>query len=393
MKDWKYIAYLTLLVLLLGALFLSKSKQYDWTVTLSHEDKDPYGTYALHQLLPTVVNSPVINSYQTLYELKDSLSHGENIIVIASSFGPAKEDTEMLLNFIKEGGSALISANYFFGVFADTLGLTTSDFYFEGENTLELNDTTSLHFVSPIMDSTRQFNFRMANINQYISDVDSVEATTLVENDHHQPVTVKINLGKGLLLVNCTPMAFTNIHLLNAQNHEFASALLSYLPPVKTIRTEYYHVGRMETATPLRFVLTNEPLRWAYYLTIISLLLFMIFEAKRKQRIIPVIKPLQNSTLEFVATIGNLYFQQGDHKNIAEKKIQFFFEQIRQHYWVSTQHRDEGFMSTLIRKSGVPEMTVRDLMAQIQSISSKDKISAEELMKLNKALEKFNQKK
>lgn len=393
MRDWKYIAYLTLLVVLLATLFLSKSKQYDWTVTLSHDDKDPYGTYAFNQVLPTVVTSPVINSYQTLYELKDSLSSGENIIVIASSFGPAQEDTEVLLNFIKEGGSALISANYFFGVFADTLGLTTRDFYFEGENTLELNDTTSLHFVSPIMDSTRQFHFRMSNMNQYISDVDSAEATTLIKNDNHQPVAVKIKLGKGLLLVNCTPMAFTNIHLLNAQNHEFVSALLSYLPPVKTTRTEYYHVGRMETATPLRFVLTNEPLRWAYYLTIISLLLFMIFEAKRKQRIIPVIKPLQNSTLEFVATIGNLYYQQGDHKNIAEKKIQFFFEQIRQHYWVTTQHRDEGFMTMLIRKSGVPETTVRNLMAQIQSISSKEKISAAELMELNKALEKFNQKK
>jgi hypothetical protein len=31
--------------------------------------------------------------------------------------------------------------------------------------------------------------------------------------------------------------------------------------------TEYYHLGRMESTTPLRFILTNEPLRWGYYIT------------------------------------------------------------------------------------------------------------------------------
>jgi hypothetical protein len=392
-KDWKYMVYIGLLGGLLLILMLSKNKQYDWNVTLAHEDKNPYGTYALNEFLPDVVNSIVKNSYQTLYELKDSLRALENILILSSGFSSGKEDTEMLLSYADAGGTLFISANDFYGTFADTLGLETSDSFFEGENAFEQIDSAFLYFVSPVMDSTSKFRYKRGNIHNYFSNLDSVEATVIATNDFHQPVTLRILKGKGAIILNCTPMIFTNIHLLNGQNHKFASTLLSYLPKRTTYWTEYYHLGRMEAATPLRFILTNEPLKWAYYISIISLLLFMIFEAKRKQRIIPIIKPLTNTTLEFIATIGNLYFQRGDHKNIAEKKIQFFFDQVRSHYMVSMQLRDEGFVAVLTKKSGASGKTVRELVSIINHVLTKEKITASELTDLNHSIEKFQQKK
>ena len=41
-----------------------------------------------------------------------------------------------------------------------------------------------------------------------------------------------------------------------------------------------------------------------------SLLLFMRFNARRKQRPIPIIEPLKNSTVEFTHTIANLYLKE-----------------------------------------------------------------------------------
>ena len=124
-----------------------------------------------------------------------------------------------------------------------------------------------------------------------------------------------------------------------------------------------------------------------------TLLFFMIFEAKRKQRIIPIIKPLTNTTLEFVSTIGNLYYQRGDHKNIADKKIQFFFDYIHSNYFMSTAQRDETFSSVLARKSGVKEQTVKSLLEMIHEILSRNTISQDELKSLNKLLEHFYKKK
>jgi hypothetical protein len=185
-------------------------------------------------------------------------------------------------------------------------------------------------------------------------------------------------------------MAFTNAYLLPGENHRFAATSLSYLPVQDVIWTEYYQLGRMEAATPLRFILTNEPLRWAYFITIISLIIFMIFEAKRKQRIIPVIKPLGNTTLEFVKTIGNLYYQQGEHKAIAEKKINYLFDQIRTRYWINTNKLDENFIVSLAKKSGKSEEDVRAMVMAIKNIQSQPSIAMEALIDLNDRIEKFN---
>ncbi|MBL7873434.1 MAG: DUF4350 domain-containing protein [Cyclobacteriaceae bacterium] len=392
-KDWKYLTYLGILAVMLVILMLSKSKQYDWSVTFSHEDKNPYGTYALNQLLPSVVKNSVRNSYQTLYELKDSLHTQENIFILSGNFSPGKEDTEMLLNYASHGGTLFISANHFYGSFADTLGIVTRDSFFQGNNVFNQNDSAALHFVSRAMDSTRQYWYKASNIHNYFSDIDSVQATVISKNDFHQPISVRIKRGLGTILLNCTPMVFTNIHLLDDDNHEFASTSLSYMPQKDTYWTEFYHLGRMEVATPLRFILTSEPLRWAYYLAFISILLFIVFESKRKQRIIPVINPPTNTTLEFVGTIGNLYYQRGDHKNIAEKKIQFFLDQIHTTYFISSKNKDEEYLVLLSKKTGVPEQTVSALFKEINRISEQAKISVSELTRLNDLIEKFHQKK
>ncbi len=393
-KDWKYIVYISLLGLLLVFVFLSKTKEHDWGISLSHVSKEPYGTYALNSLLPGhLKNQSIINSYKTVYELKDSIEARENIFILSSRFDPDAEDTKSLLNLVDRGATAFISASYFSGTFADTLGLATGDSFFQGENSFSKDDSASLHMVSPVLDSVRTFNYRRSNIHNYFRKVDSVTAFVLAKNDFHQPVTVRIKEGNGTLILNCTPIIFTNIYLLSNQHHDFIASTLSYLPEKKTYWTEFYHVGRMESATPLRFILTNEPLRWAYYITVISLLTFMIFEARRKQRIIPVIKPLANTTLEFISTIGNLYYHRGDHKNIADKKIQFFFDYIHAHYFMSTTHRGELFISTLAGKSGAGEQTVRSLIALIDKIISGNAIAKEDLISLNRLLEKFYRKK
>lgn len=393
-KDWKYIVYISLLGFLLAFILLSKSKQHDWSFHLSHLSKEPYGTYGLTKLIPGhIKNEKLFNSYKTIYELKDSLQSQENIFIVCSRFSPDQADASVLLTLVENGATAFISANDFSGTFADTLGLNTGDSFFQGENSFSQSDSASLHFVSPAMDSSRRFHYKRANIHNYFRKIDSVKAAVVVKNDFNQPVTVRIKKGKGALILNCTPIIFTNIYLLANQHHDFVAASLSYLPEKPTYRTEFYHLGRMEIATPLRFILTNEPLSWAYYITVITLLLFMMFEAKRKQRIIPIIKPLTNTSLEFVSTIGNLYYQRGDHRNIADKKIQFFFDFIHAHYFLSTTQRDEGFVSLVARKSGAGEHTVRSLIGIINKILPKEKIEKEELFSLNALLEEFYKKK
>lgn len=390
-KDWKYILYLTLAFGTVVVVKLISPKQYDWSVTYAHEDKDPYGTFGLNALLPSLFpDQTIAHSYETLYELKDSLKRNGNILIISSSFSCQKEDTQSLLNYINAGGTAFISAQHFYGTFQDTLGFSTRDNLWKQNNFLNQADSAYIRFVNPRQDTTEHFSYRRDNLYNYFSYFDTTKTTVIARNDFEQPVSLLVRWGKGTIHLNCTPLAFTNIYLLAGKNHSFASASLSHLPVDDLLWTEYYHAGRMEASTPLRFILTNEPLSWAYYLTVLSLLIFMIFEMKRRQRIIPILDPPKNTTLEFVSTIGNLYYQRKEHKNIAEKKIVFLLEQIRSKYWLNTARMDEAFLIALTKKSGKPEEEVKALFRLIADIRKKTHISDLQLIVLNKQIEKFN---
>jgi hypothetical protein len=390
-KDWKYILYLSLAFGIFVVMKLLSPKQYNWNATFAHDDKNPYGAFAFSELLPGLFpNSEIAHSYKTLYEVKDSLKSSDNIFVVSRNFSANKEDCNVLLEHVANGGAAFISAEYFLGHFKDTLGISTYDYFFKSGEIFGQQDSASIKFVAASADTVKEFFYKRYNIHNYFDKFDSTKATVIARNDYGLPITIRMQWGKGTLILNATPLAFTNIYLLAKDNHEFASTTLSYLPARDVMWTEYYQLGRREVATPLRFILTNEPLRWAYYITILALILFMIFEMKRKQRIIPIIKPLANTTLEFVTTIGNLYFHRADHKNIAEKKINFFMDMIRTKFWINTTVMDDNFVLALSAKTGQPENEVRRLVKNIQTVRISTVISAEELITLNKQLEKFS---
>jgi hypothetical protein len=389
-KDWKYILYISLAFGLFVGVKLLSPKEYNWAITFAHNDKNPFGAYAYSELLPGIFpDKKIDHSYKTLYELKDSLSPADNVVIVSSVFNADKEDTNVLLEHVEKGATAFISAEYFRGYFADSIAVSTYDYFFKVGNIFDNQDSAYLKFANMRLDTLKEFYYRRNNIHNYFNEFDSTRTTVIAKNDYGYPVTIRIAVGKGNLILNSTPLMFTNIYLLSENNDEFIAGTLSFLPAEDVTWTEYYHVGRMEASTPLRFILTNEPLRWAYYITIISTLIFMAFELKRRQRIIPVIKPLDNSTLDFVTTIGNLYLQSGDHKNMAEKKIQFFMDQIRSKYLLNTSVLDESFTKTLSKKTGKNELETSDLINTIKTVRSRKEISAGDLTELNKKMEKF----
>lgn len=391
-KDWKYILYLSLAVGVFVLVKATEPRQFDWTPTYSGEDKNPFGSWVLHELLPKMFPGKEISrSFLTIYELKDSLERSENILILAEDYAGSKEDDEVLLNHVDKGGTVLIGAHSFSGVISDTLKLSIRNRFLNTVVGPIQRDSCYLKFTNPSIDTTRQFAYRYSNTFRSFESYDSTRTFMVAKNDMGHPVAVRIKWGQGNFIFCSTPLALTNYYALHSNNYQFIQDLLSYFPTRDVRWTEYYSVGRMESRTPLRFILTQKPLAWAYYLTIASILLFMIFEAKRKQRVIPIVVPPQNTTLEFVGTVGNLYYHRGDHRNLAEKKVLFFFDQIRSRYALNPSP-SEDFLKALAGKSGNPEEVVRTLLFKIESIRAQPKITKEELIELNTLLESFIRK-
>jgi hypothetical protein len=389
--DKKYILILTLIFIGFVSFQLWGPKPLNWNPTYLPKDKNPFGNYLLNEVLDDVFTSKKIShSNLTFYELQDSISGDENIISISDNFTPDAEAVKVLLEKVDNGASVFISAYRYRGLFEDTLHLQTNDLMFERGMNVATNTDTS--FIQ--MRVTNKKYFYLTNHVGYYFYKDSLQHpySVLATNEDGKPVTLHIQWGQGNIILNCTPLAFTNNYMVSGRNHELISSTLSYLPIENVWWTSYYQVGRLEASTPLRFILKTDSLRWAYYLTLAGLIFFILFEGKRKQRIIPIVAPLTNTTLEFVQTIGNLYWHAKDYKAIATKKIVYFMDRVRSKYYLANEP-DDRLAQLLSKKTGQSLEQTQKLFSLIKVIQTSPTISAQMLWDLTHEMEKYNYKK
>jgi hypothetical protein len=122
------------------------------------------------------------------------------------------------------------------------------------------------------------------------------------------------------------------------------------------------------------------------------LLLYILFGGKRRQRIIPEIKPNQNSSVAFTETVARLYLQKHDNKNVADKMITYFFEFIRNNYFLNTNVGNKEFITALSRKSGVSEENTIALFNAINTANQSITIDDYQLLSLNEQIQQFYKK-
>ena len=143
------------------------------------------------------------------------------------------------------------------------------------------------------------------------------------------------------------------------------------------------------TDARLPVVFRYPALRAVWLIVIYGLLVYILFNAKRMQRIVPVIKPLRNTSIEFVQTIANLYFLHGDMTNIVHKKIIYFLDRVRTQYHLDTSKTDSLFTDKLKNKSGKDSATVEALVEFINKFNQKQTATKADLLLLNKLVEDF----
>lgn len=332
-----------------------------------------------------------------LHSQRDSsFSDLKNYVFINSSFSPGATDAKALFDFVQKGNSVFISAQEITGVLADSLKIKIEIDYYEqkfSKKDLESDPKKDSIYLTLLNENltthTKKYWYRDGTVTGYFSSFDTATTIVLGKNSKDQASFIRVQFGTGVFLISTTPLAFTNYNMLLEDNAEFISASLSYLPIRDTYWDEYYKNYRETDSDNLRFIKSQPPLFWAYYVALFSVIAYIVFEAKRRQRVIPIIEPPKNTTVEFVSTIGRLYFQNGNHKDIASKKIHYFLEYIRAKFYVTTNVFDKEFIDKITERSGIDKIKLTQLFALIQNFQKANSINQSDLMELNKRIEEF----
>ncbi|WP_324676503.1 DUF4350 domain-containing protein [Hymenobacter sp. GOD-10R] len=413
MKNRRFQLYLLGLLVLFGAYVVAEYNQpkpVDRTPTFINHDKIPYGTYALFDLLPDLFKRPVQTVREPIFnqlypgaspdnpsiDSSQTFTPNVNYCFVNSIFKLDSLDCNVLLRFVASGNNVFIAAEEFDAKLSDTLHFDTDTYarvrtLRNGMGVLR-TDSVTLRFTPGGPTSQRRFRYpRQVAAAHFLLDSATTQPRVLAADTRNHPVLLHIPHGRGNFYLCSVPIAFTNLYVLRPQTSDFAFAGLSYLPAPRTIWwDEYQKQGRVGQQSLLRVVLRYPALRTAFYASLLGVVLFMAFEAKRRQRIIPVVKPLPNTTMLFTRTIASLYQQGNNHQLIAEKKISLFLEYIRTQFQEDTQNlADEQFRERLAHKTGLPRTRIDELVRLINFARTAPRVSDQELLVLSRRISDF----
>lgn len=383
-KIFKLYGLIFIIVMaVLALLELSKSDVTDWRKNFDVTEKSPFGLYVFSKEAPHLLNDQVKRTDLSPYDFyKTQKLKPHNILIIQSKLD--SESWNKILQNVEKGSDAMIIVESFNGEIADSLGFATVKISYENSNLLFLTDVKFLH------DSLKIDKLPSGKGFELISQDSKILGKEV--SDQKMANFIKVNHGKGHLYLHLEPLILTNYYLLKPGNEKYVQDVFSYLPDRETVWFSGENKNVAESKSPLRFILANPGLRYAWWLLLVGLLLFIIFNAKRKQRIVPIIEPLKNKSVEFVKSIGNLYLQEGDFHDMMAKKAQYFLNRVRMDLLIDTKDLDDKFIHLLHLKTGKSIEKIKEATELIKKGQDPyASVMQEDLVKMNKLLDEILQ--
>lgn len=439
------------LFVLFCLLQVNLPKKFVWSPTFSHVDKQPFGCFVFDSVLTQSLPNGYHVTKKTFFQL--DLEHAKekiSVLMVVDQQNLKQLDVKYLCNIARRGGKVMVVASGSFddGRNADTVvvdelertfkvriedgtyfslrgilaGLKAHDndmydtIYWNNRETMYAAQSYRMFynmvggtlFVDSVPKvkrlaytlSTAGYDYKHDSL--YVGDftgfdtiVDEKERIERIDTFAIKkiPVAVSVPYGKGEVIFVSSPLLFTNYGMLEGNTFVYIFRLMSYLADLPVYRTEaYVKTDAMLVAeqSPFREFIKRPPLRWALYLTLLGVVLFMIFTARRRQRVIPIISKPANRSLEFIQLIGTLYYQRKDHVDLVRKKFKLFAEELRKTAGVdiSDVNTDDREYLLLAEKTGMNSDRLKKVIRQIRLVlHSEGNISVEEMRSLIDAMD------
>jgi hypothetical protein len=313
----------------------------------------------------------------------------EQFIIINNDFEPDSLDTQYLLQFVKTGGTAFIATRNIGATLAQKLKIDTEWL------PVSMSDSSTKAVVNFAHDklSNYSYQFKKDYLSTYFHQIDTANTTILAYTDSIYPNFIQVKYGTGAFYWHCAPKLLSNYTAISDSGAAYIAQLFAHLPAEPRISywDEYYKpMARFHNKnTPLSYILSIGSLRWGLYLSLIGIMLLMLFESKRRQRAIPVIEPLRNTTVEFAQTIGMLYYQNGDHRDLAQKKINHFIDFLRTKLFLPPVQYNAQYYELIAQKSELPLSKIENLFKLIIQVRTQSSIEPATLVDLSQQIDAF----
>ena len=411
----KYLPYLFAILLTTAVILLvasapgkQKAKLPNQRVTLRKSDKIPYGTWVAYHHLSHIFPTAALytNYHQPGYW--DSISiydEQQALLIITGKFNADDDEMNRLISFAEKGNEVFISARTFSFSAGSLTGTRVNNsvmaaFLEEGEGA---RDSLQVLLSEPVFGANSKYTYPGRSLDASFSSFNKKTSEILGTDERGEPNFIRLRIGKGNIFLHLAPLSFSNYFLLHKNNVEYYEKVLSVIDPgIKKLAWDEYYLNKrfldddddnkknwFTVLMQAENANGEKSFQVAFWLLAGLLLLFILQEMRRKQRLIPVMKPPRNDSMDFVQTIGRLYYDKGDHANLSRKMSAYFLEYVRNKYKLLTNSLDDSFTASLAYKSGVEEMELRQVISFINYLDSGGTVDEKQIRLFHDQLERF----
>jgi len=379
--------------------------KYNWNPEYTTSSEQPYGLKLFYSTVKKNQTTTIL--YNQAYHLLDTNQTDGNFIFVGDDFYIDSVAALCLLKYVEKGNCALISSNYSpLEVLRNFVPLGDSIFPFSEKR----DSVIDVDFTKDTVPFPKKIKFHYQSFKDAVGTYWSLYSTkyfidTLLSYRFIPISTLNdsginafyIKHGKGKVIVHANPTLFTNYYMVHQNGFEHANNMLSKLHKGPTYWDDHTKVqnkdSRSTHVNPLKFLFSHPYLKWAWYLFLITIILYLVFRSKREQRIIPLMPVNINASVEYTKAIGTLYFQSKGHTHIANEMYILFLADIRARYNLSTDMPELELVEILSIRSGIDKAVLYNLFKKFKFMrSTAEAKSADDVIDLHNSLDNYYKK-
>ncbi len=252
---------------------------------------------------------------------------------------------------------------------------------------------------------TRLFTWHYFNPN--IKARSGEQITIKGRHGEYYPNYVECKVGSGKIIFHSAPLIFTNYHMLGDQPMNYARTVLSDLGDGTVFWDEenrtYHYIDKNQGLPsqnesppeegPLEFILSEPALKAAWYVMLVSVILYLIFGARRKQRIIQTTTKMSNTSIEYTETISQMFMKEKYHGKLIILKMDLFLSFLRERYNLKISRSDtfqnDKLIAEISTRSNIPEQNVKKIFEQYANLISLFEVETTDMLSFHNKLEYF----
>jgi len=431
------------LILLIGVIVYVtyNSKRVSWSESFSPNESEPYGTQVIFNLMQNIRGTQLFTQIADSVHSElpqDPTDKKDSYIFIGNSFYGDSADVETILKFVSAGNNAFFLCNSPNNLLFDSLlrspvaqleeiELYESDFespydddYFSDQKkriyTVEDSTITvylknngrqccdyDMSYIYAFEKNMRSWLYFKDGLKTWNGEPTEVMGS--FDEDYNNYIRFKY--GQGEIYMHSTPLVFTNYHMLNDTAMNYCRQALSHFGDGNIYWDEDNRIFDFKSTPPssadndpakpsegpLEFILSEPSLRKAWYLLLSAVLLYLVFGARRKQRIIANMEKMDNTSIEYAEVLSQMFMKQSDHRKLVLMKMELLKSYLRDKYNIRLPQRfeeeNEKLYADISQKSGVRVEIIKEIFKANVYHSSVLEVNTEELLKFHQMLEHF----